>query len=253
MPAFAQQAQGTIGAAQAVVVANDGNAPLTVSRVRVSDADGLSEGDFLVSGETCSDEAIAPGASCKVWVRFAPGRASATSHATLVLRDDTAAGSSSTALTATSGGLPTGPTGPQGPTGPHGPAGDDGRDGANGSNGANGRDGAQGATGAQGPAGPAGRAGAKGDRGARGAAGRDAKVTCKVVTRRGAARVSCSVTLVRGRGAKAVKASASARLVRDGKTVAKGRLGALKATKAVKRGGRYTLRVGGLAVAVRLR
>ncbi len=160
VPAFAQQAQGTIGAAQAVTVTNDGTAPLTVSRVRIDDADGLSEGDFLVSGESCSDDPIAPGASCKVWVRFAPGRANVTSHATLTLRDDTAAGSSTAALTATSAGLPQGERGADGSDGrdgtdgrdgAQGPAGPTGPQGAPGSGGANGREGAQGATGAAGP------------------------------------------------------------------------------------------------------
>ncbi|MDO8188901.1 lamin tail domain-containing protein [Conexibacter sp. JD483] len=281
VPAFAQQAQGTIGAAQAVTVTNDGTAALTVARVRINDADGLSEGDFLVSNETCTDDPIAPGASCKVWVRFAPGRANATSNATLVLRDDTAAGSSTAALTATSGSLPQGGRGAdgsdgrdgadgsngrdgtdgrdgaQGPAGPTGPAGSNGRDGAQGpagGDGAQGPAGANGADGRDGAQGPAGPAGAKGEKGDRGAAGRDARVTCKVVTRRGSPRVSCTIVLARARGAKAaVKASTSARLVRNGKTVAKGSLGSLRATKAVKRGGRYTLRAGGLTVAVRLK
>ncbi len=254
VPTFAQQAQGTIGAAQAVVVANDGTAALAVSRVRINDADGLSEGDFLVANESCTDAPIAPGSSCKVWVRFAPGRANATSNATLVLRDDTAAGSSTTALTATSGGLPQGREGPQGEEGAGGAQGPRWADGPDRSDrpdraaGLGRQQTARTAEQRQGrrAPGPQGPAGAKGEKGDRGAAGRDAKVTCRVVTRRGAQRVTCSITLVEGRSAKAVKASAAARLLRNGTTVATGRLGALRATKTVKRGGSYTLRVAGL-------
>jgi hypothetical protein len=111
--------------------------------------------------------------------------------------------------------------------------------------GPSGNDGAKGDAGARGDTGPAG------PEGDRGPTGRDARVTCRVVTprKRGVRqRVTCRVTLVSG-GRKAsvtARPKASARLLRDGRTVASGRLGSLRATRAAHRGGRYTWKVGKL-------
>lgn len=141
-------------------------------------------------------------------------------------------------------GIP-GPQGPKGdkgdpgeagPAGPAGPAGADGRDGVNG------RDGAPGATGATGPAGPAG---AKGEKGERGANGRDALVTCKVTGSSSSQKVTCTVIYTNAAKSATVKKAtkkSKARLVRGGRTYAKGRVGALKATRTLRRGA-YTLRI----------
>ncbi|MDO8212298.1 family 78 glycoside hydrolase catalytic domain [Conexibacter sp. CPCC 206217] len=285
VPAFPDQAVGTTGPVQRVTVQNSGVSPLTVTRVRIKDADGLSTGDFLLADETCGDGPVAPRDTCDVMIRFAPGRSDVTSHATLTLSDNTPSGSSSVVLSATSTGLP---QGPRGDAGERGETGDSGADGARGDTGPTGPAGPAGPTGAVGPAGPngdigpagpigpvgaggskgdagakgdKGDTGAKGDRGAtgpkgdRGAPGRDAKVTCRIMATRGRQKVSCAVTLARsgGKSARKARATTSARLVRNGRTYASGRLGALRTTHRVTRGARYTLRVGTLTLPVRLR
>ncbi|MDW5597255.1 glycerophosphodiester phosphodiesterase family protein [Conexibacter stalactiti] len=131
-----------------------------------------------------------------------------------------------------------GPQGPKGDTGEKGDKGDTGSDGPAGPAGTNGTNGVDGRDGAAGPAGPVGPVGAKGEKGDRGANGRDALVTCKITGSSSSQRVSCSVTY----GARASSAKASARLLRSGRTYAKGRLGGLRATRKIARG-RYTLRV----------
>lgn len=262
LPQFPLQAQGTIGPARRVVVENTGVSDLRVTRVRIKDADGLSAGDFVVADESCTDGDVAPRATCEVLVRFAPGRADAVSHANLVLTDNTPEGTSTAALSATSGGLPQGPKGDPGEQGERGPQGDPGERGPSGEPGPKGDPGAPGAPGPAGPAGPVGPAGPKGDSGAtgpkgdkgdRGAPGRDARVVCRIAKTRGKQRIACTVSYAKAGKATKVRAAARARLTRNGRTYASGRVGALRATRAVARGGRYTLRVGGLALAVRLR
>lgn len=125
-----------------------------------------------------------------------------------------------------------GDPGPVGPVGPVGPAGADGVDGRDGTNGVDGRDGAAG------PAGPVGATGPKGEKGDRGLNGRDALVTCKITGGSSTQRVSCTVTY----GPRAAAASTRGRLVRRGRTYAKGNVRALRATRKVTRG-RYTLRI----------
>lgn len=267
VPAFPDQAQGTIGPVRKVTVENTGIDDLHVTRVRIKDADGLSTGDFLLADETCTDGAIAARDTCDVLVRFAPGRADAVSHATLVLTDDTPAGTSTAALSATSTGLPQGPKGDrgeQGEDGESGPKGDAGGSGPKGDAGATGGTGAAGTPGTAGPKGDAGAGGAKGDAGAggakgdtgakgdRGAPGRDARVVCRLATK-GKKRIVCTVRLPKAGKSTTVRAATHARLTRNGRTYASGRVGALRTTRAVARGGRYTLRIGGLALAVRLR
>ncbi|MDR9372861.1 hypothetical protein Q5424_27420, partial [Conexibacter sp. JD483] len=131
-----------------------------------------------------------------------------------------------------------------------------GADGAAGPQGVAGADGAAGANGADGAAGPAGEKGAKGDAGATGAKGatgdrgRDALVTCRIT---GSSSVRCTVTYTNASKAakKAVKKTAKAALVRNGRTYAKGRVGALKATRTLA-AGRYTLVVGRTRLAVKV-
>ncbi len=248
VPQFPLQAQGTIGPVRTVVVENTGVSDLRVTRVRIKDADGLSAGDFVVADETCSDGDVAPRATCDVLVRFAPGRADAVSHANLVLTDNTPAGSSSASLSATSGGLPQGPKGDDGERGSRAiparratPA----RPGRRATRARLARrvrpdpPGPKGDSGATGPKGDTGATGAKGDRGA---PGRDATVRCKLVKTRGKQRIACTVSYAKAGKATKLRATARARLTRNGRTVASGRVGALRTTRAVARGGRYTLR-----------
>ncbi|MDW5597728.1 family 78 glycoside hydrolase catalytic domain [Conexibacter stalactiti] len=265
VPEFPDQAQGTIGPVRKVVVENTGVGDLHVTRVRIKDADGLSAGDFLVADETCTDGAVAARETCEVLVRFAPARAEAVSHATLVLTDDTPAGTSTAALSATSTGLPQGPKGDdgeQGEPGERGPKGDSGAPGGTGATGDTGATGATGATGTAGPKGDGGANGAKGDAGAkgdtgakgdRGAPGRDAKVVCRLARARGRQRIACTVRSTKAGKSTRLRASTRASLTRNGRTVARGQVGALRTTRTVARGSRYTLRIGGLALAVRLR
>ena len=96
--------------------------------------------------------------------------------------------------------------------------------------------------GPQGPAGPQGAtgpAGPQGPAGPRGPAGRDGKITCTIKGSVRDVRVSCTVTY-----------KGHARLTRLGHTYASGSAKRLHATRALKRGSRYTLRVGSHSVAV---
>ncbi|HST41633.1 MAG TPA: alkaline phosphatase [Conexibacter sp.] len=109
--------------------------------------------------------------------------------------------------------------GPAGADGAAGAKGDKGDAGVNGDAGVKGDTGAGGPSGPGGPVGatgPVGANGAKGEAGPKGAAGRDGRVTCKLSGRRA---VRCVVTY---KG----KASKSARLVRNGKTVATAKVSA---------------------------
>jgi hypothetical protein len=63
------QESGTRGAAQTLLVANDGSQPATVDWVALAGADS---DQFLLAGEQCTGAALAPGASCAVRIRFAP-------------------------------------------------------------------------------------------------------------------------------------------------------------------------------------
>ena len=113
---------------------------------------------------------------------------------------------------------PTGPTGPTGPVGPGGPKGD---------------------TGDKGDAGPVGATGAIGPQGPKGDAIKiNVNVTCKIKANK---KVTCSVQVLGGKVAKA----STARLTRNGKTVARGTAASLKAINAKHKlaKGRYTLRV----------
>ncbi len=148
-PTFADQAVGTFGPSQTVTVRNTGDAPLHVSAVRVTDTDGASADDFDVVSDSCSGgDGVAPNASCAVRVRFAPGRTTTTSNATLEITTD--GGNLALPLTGRSTGAPTGGQGPKGDQGPIGPQGPSGQNGA---------------PGPQGPVGPQGPKGDKGDDG----------------------------------------------------------------------------------------
>jgi uncharacterized protein YjiK len=179
-PAFPAQAAGTTGPGRWVTVTNTGDADVTITRVAIREADDDSAGDFLLTSDRCTDATLAPGATCKVQVRFAPGRENATSTASLSFSSNAPGSPTLVALTATSTGLPAGPAGPTGPTGPGGPTGGDGPTGPQGPGGSqgptgprgpSGDDGADGTNGAKGDAGTPGQNGAKGDTGSIGPAG----------------------------------------------------------------------------------
>jgi uncharacterized protein YjiK len=165
-PVFPTQAANTISLGQWVTVTDEGAAAVAISRVRVIESDEASAGDFIVSADHCGGESIAAGGTCKVQVRFAPGREEATSSAHLVIVSDAQNSPLEVSLSGTSAGLPEGPAGPAGPEGPEGPIGPEGPEGPTGP------------VGPAGPQGPTGDRGAEGPRGATGApgpAGKDGK------------------------------------------------------------------------------
>lgn len=168
---FPAQAAGTTGTGQWVTATNSGDANVTISRVAIREANDDSAGDFLLSADRCTGATLTPGQTCKVQVRFAPGRASATSTAALELHSNVPGSPTSVELTATSTGLPAGPKGDTGAAGPAGPKGDTGAAGATGPKGSDGANGSLGPKGDAGAAGPQGAAGPKGDVGPAGPAG----------------------------------------------------------------------------------
>lgn len=177
-PTFPAQAAGTIGPGQWVTVTNGGTASAEVTGVRIEEANPESAGDFLIGADHCTGITIAPGGTCQIQVRFAPGRENATSSAQLVMASTAPASPLKVTLTGTSTGLPKGPEGPAGPTGPTGPQGDPGPTGPAGPQGDQGEQGEKGdpgATGATGATGPAGKDGAQGPQGPAGKNGKDGK------------------------------------------------------------------------------
>ncbi len=142
------------------------------------------------------------------------------------------------------GGAPGSPGAPGVPGAPGiGTPGNDGAPGANGTNGTNGTNGVpgnSGAPGSNGAPGPTGAPGAPGAKGATGKAGRDGRVTCTIA--RTGRRVTCAVRY------SSSATATSARLVRAGRTLARGRLVRGKVTFAAKRKlgrGAYTIVAAG--------
>lgn len=199
---------------------------LTVDELRLANGAGAG---FLLMGGNCAGKTIRAGRGCDAIVLFSPAATGAQSATLEVVSDAVEQPLATVALTARGVAQSGGAQGPQGPAG---------QQGVPGVPGAPGQDGATGPSGPAGATGPAGPAGAKGDTGARGPAGRDAKATCTVKRGKRAPKVTCKVTLAGRRAARA----AGARLVRNGKTVARGTTNALRSTSSPKRG-RYTLRV----------
>ena len=97
---------GTTGDADAVTVTNTGSEPLTVTGTPLSGAD---PGDFALQSECTA--ALAPGAACRVLVRFTP-RAAGTRVATLTVTSTAADGAVRVLLT----GAGTAPPPPPPPT-----------------------------------------------------------------------------------------------------------------------------------------
>ncbi|ADB50155.1 choice-of-anchor D domain-containing protein [Conexibacter woesei] len=206
------QPQGALGVARTVTLTNRRATAVELRAVRVV---GAQRDDFLVSSEDCAGETLAAGASCTVAVRFAPSAAGASQAELRVIVAGTDEPPAVVQLSGVGGDLPTGPRGNDGAVGPQGSAG------------------APAAAGARGPAGP------RGQRGAQGKAGRDAKVSCRLLGSGRRQRVSCRVTVAGKRSS----AKAAARLVRGGRTFARGSVSSLRPVRAIKPG-RYSLRLG---------
>jgi hypothetical protein len=161
---FGVQAQGTLSPAQTVTLRTTTEAV----HVRRLVASGADADDFVVVGDDCAGEDLAPGETCTARVRFAPSVSGARS-AMLVARSDSAS-----TLDVTLSG--TGAAPPQGPAGADGAPGASGPQGPAGATGATGARGSKGETGARGPAGPRGR---------------DARVRCRYA---GRGAIRCTVT-----------------------------------------------------------
>jgi uncharacterized protein YjiK len=162
-PVFPDQPVSTIGPGQWVTVTNSGDEDAVIGGVSIEAGEEASEGDFLLTADHCSGRTLAPGESCRVQIRFAPGRENATSTANLAIDSNVADSPTLVPLSATSTGLPQGPEGPQG---------DEGQ---------------------EGPAGPRGPEGPRGERGPQGPPGK-VTVTCRVEQSRRGVQVNCTVT-----------------------------------------------------------
>ena len=102
---------------QEVVVTNHGDRPLSISAVRVEAGDSGSEGEFRTEADACAGADVGPGASCRLFVRFAPQGDPGTSRAQLVFETDAPGGRRAVALVGTSTAEPAGRNGAEGVTG----------------------------------------------------------------------------------------------------------------------------------------
>ena len=103
---FGTVANGATSAQQKFKVHVYGADPVTFSTAAITGADPA---DFaLVAGaDTCSGQTVAPGLSCQVKVRFAPGGPATGAHGATLSLPTTASGTLTAALTGTSTGAPT--------------------------------------------------------------------------------------------------------------------------------------------------
>jgi hypothetical protein len=204
-----------------------------VATVRVT---GQDAADFLIADDGCTGARLDIGGSCDVAVRFAPSSSGAKT-ATLTVSGSPGGTVAATTLSGTGGSLPSGQPGPQGPAGAQGPAGPAGPGGAQGPAGPPGADGAIGPTG---PAGPAGAAGANGAQGPAGPAGPQGErgprqtVACRVTKSKKTKRIKVTCTVTQ---------SGSARLTRNGRTVARRHVRRGRVSFRVPRWGRYRLTI----------
>jgi Collagen triple helix repeat (20 copies)/Regulator of chromosome condensation (RCC1) repeat len=229
---FGTQAFDTIGAPQTLTITNTGAAGLLESAVNTGS--GADAGDFLMTGDLCSGDALANAATCTMGVRFAPSAATGTTEsASLAISDNGSNSPRSVSLSGTSGALPAGATGATGQAG------------ALGATGPTGPTGSMGSTGPSGSAGPAGPAGP---------AGRNATVTCKMS---GTKKVKCTVSYS---GSKASSARwqlrRGARSVAHGQATVRGGVARVELQNLHALGaGRYELlvRIGGRIVRTSVR
>jgi hypothetical protein len=98
---FASQAVSTVSAAQSVTITNSGNAPLSISRIAISEAQ-LPLGPQAEFAETdnCTNASIATGVSCTLQVRFTPAAAGART-ATMTIYGNVSGGQATLALSGT--------------------------------------------------------------------------------------------------------------------------------------------------------
>jgi len=90
---FAPQKVGTTSPPQQLSITNDGSTSLTVSSISVG---GANAKEFAVTGTgNCTNQALAPGATCSVNVTFAPKKTG--SRRATIFVDDSGAGSPETA------------------------------------------------------------------------------------------------------------------------------------------------------------
>ena len=106
---FPAQARSTLTAARPVTVTSTGLGPLVVTGLTFAGSDPQ---DYLITSNGCLGP-IGTGASCTVWIGFAPQEPGA-SGATLQIATNDPDGPASVALSGTGGQLPQGPTGPAG-------------------------------------------------------------------------------------------------------------------------------------------
>jgi N-acetylneuraminic acid mutarotase len=93
--AFGSHKVGVASDAATSVLTNTGTAPLLVGAITVT---GGGAHDYEVASESCSEAPVAPGATCEIGVVFTPAAAGAR-NATLTVADNSAAGTSTAALT----------------------------------------------------------------------------------------------------------------------------------------------------------
>jgi VCBS repeat protein/HYDIN/CFA65/VesB family protein len=133
---FAATTIGSASSSQAVVVSNNGAAPLAISGVAIGADDGTATDadQFALSADSCSGQTIAAGSSCTIGVRYKPSVTGSMS-ADLQVASNAPTGVAALSLSGTGLAAPS-TTGPAGPAGPAGPTGPSGRNGTNGTNGA---------------------------------------------------------------------------------------------------------------------
>ena len=216
---FASQPLTTVSAPREVSVTNVAARALEVVGESFT---GPDADDFLISASTCRGR-LSGGATCKLWVRFAPSsKGEEKRDATLVLDTNATPATYEVDLVGIAGKLPSGdpgqpgedgdpgPAGTPGQPGPAGPAGHTGAAGAPGSSGPRGPTGQAGATGATGPAGPKGEPGAGLTR---------ATISCRPAkVRRGKVRVKCTLKLAVDARVRAARITLS----RGGHVIARG-------------------------------
>ena len=211
---FDEQPVGTRSPSHTATFTNIGDQPAHVASATLT---GVSDDEFMISGNDCTGATIAPGQSCSVRMRFFPF-AEGPAAASLRVVSDATSSPNVLALTGTGTEPGTGPAGPPGPQGPNGPAGPAG---PAGSPGPQGTAGPAGAAGPAGPAGPAGAKGATGPSGPRGPQGPAGQVICRNTV---SAKVACDLLFPPGTWRVAGSATAArATLSRDGRVYARGR------------------------------
>ena len=93
--AFGSHKVGVASDAATSTLTNTGTAPLLVGAITVT---GGGANDYEVASESCSEAPVAPGATCEIGVVFTPS-AAGRRNATLTVADNSAAGTSTAALT----------------------------------------------------------------------------------------------------------------------------------------------------------